>query len=148
MTYKKSQENNHLIHKKKVFNITAWPGRKLDIHKDSANYTCVSSSNSVGQGAKSFTSFRVECKYLICSKCLVYRSNNSLSLFFQTLLRMCLLYHMAIQSGKEKSHQHSIVLPMHIQVPLRCCLRNFHFIINFIFETHVNYSPNNHMEAS
>lgn len=53
--------------------------------------------------------------------------------FLQTLLRMCLLYRMGIRSEKEKSHQHSIVSPMHIQVALRCSLGNFHYLINFIF---------------
>lgn len=46
------------------FNISAWPNRRLDILKDSANYTCSSSNNSVGLGVRSVTSFGVECKLL------------------------------------------------------------------------------------
>lgn len=42
------------------FNISAWPDHRLDILKDSANYTCSSSNNSVGLGVRSATSFGVE----------------------------------------------------------------------------------------
>lgn len=44
------------------FNISAWPDHRLDSLKDSANYTCSSSNNSVGMGVRSATSFGVECK--------------------------------------------------------------------------------------
>jgi hypothetical protein len=49
----------------KHFNILAWPNKRLDILKDSANYTCSSSNNSVGLGVRSVTSFGVECNLII-----------------------------------------------------------------------------------
>ncbi|KAG5680757.1 hypothetical protein PVAND_010244 [Polypedilum vanderplanki] len=42
------------------FNISSWPNQRLDVLKDSANYTCSSSNNSVGLGVRSVTSFGVE----------------------------------------------------------------------------------------
>ncbi|XP_055703742.1 hemicentin-2 isoform X8 [Phlebotomus papatasi] len=42
------------------FNMSAWPDEKLDIFRDSANYSCVSSNNSVGVGVRSATYFGVE----------------------------------------------------------------------------------------
>ncbi|CRK99567.1 CLUMA_CG012880, isoform B [Clunio marinus] len=42
------------------FNISAWPNHRLDSSKDSANYSCSSSNNSVGLGVRSVTSFGVE----------------------------------------------------------------------------------------
>lgn len=42
------------------FNMTAWPGGVLDIHKDNANYSCVSSHNVAGPGVRSATFFGVE----------------------------------------------------------------------------------------
>lgn len=53
------------------FNISSWPEHRLDSLKDSANYTCSSSNNSVGLGVRSVTSFGVECKrdkkFFFCS---------------------------------------------------------------------------------
>jgi len=43
--------------------MSAWPGGQLDRIHDSANYTCQSTHNEVGNGVKSSTAFRVECKY-------------------------------------------------------------------------------------
>lgn len=43
------------------FNMSAWPENKLDIYKDNANYSCVSSGNSEGPGVRSATVFHVEC---------------------------------------------------------------------------------------
>lgn len=40
--------------------MSAWPDEKLDIFRDSANYSCVSSNNSVGVGVRSATYFGVE----------------------------------------------------------------------------------------
>lgn len=45
------------------FNMSAWPDNKLDIYKDNANYSCVSSGNSEGAGVRSETVFHVECTY-------------------------------------------------------------------------------------
>lgn len=45
------------------FNMSAWPGNKLDIYKDNSNYSCVSSSNVVGPEVKSVTDFHVECTF-------------------------------------------------------------------------------------
>ncbi|GAB0099475.1 Immunoglobulin [Sergentomyia squamirostris] len=42
------------------FNMSAWPDEKLDIFRDSANYSCVSSNNSIGGGVRSATYFGVE----------------------------------------------------------------------------------------
>ncbi|XP_059622571.1 hemicentin-2-like isoform X2 [Phlebotomus argentipes] len=42
------------------FNMSAWPDEKLDIFRDSANYSCASSNNSVGGGVRSATYFGVE----------------------------------------------------------------------------------------
>ncbi|CAO1401818.1 unnamed protein product [Diamesa tonsa] len=42
------------------FNMTNWEIQKLDVLKDSANYTCSSSNNSVGLGVRSATYFAVE----------------------------------------------------------------------------------------
>ncbi|KAL7033530.1 hypothetical protein ACKWTF_007630 [Chironomus riparius] len=42
------------------FNLSAWSNKRLNILKDSANYTCSSSNNSVGLGVRSVTSFGVE----------------------------------------------------------------------------------------
>lgn len=44
------------------WNMSAWPGGQLDIFHDNANYTCLSTSNSVGPGVRSTTLFGVECK--------------------------------------------------------------------------------------
>lgn len=49
------------------FNITAWPNEKLDIFKDNANYSCISTNNSVGTGVRSTTFFGVECKCAVFS---------------------------------------------------------------------------------
>ncbi|XP_049814950.1 hemicentin-1 isoform X1 [Schistocerca nitens] len=43
-----------------LWNMDAWPGKQFDILHDSANYTCLSTSNSVGPGVNSTTVFRVE----------------------------------------------------------------------------------------
>ncbi|XP_067007165.1 nephrin isoform X1 [Anabrus simplex] len=43
-----------------VWNMSAWPGGQLDRIHDNANYTCQSTSNSVGAGVKSTTIFGVE----------------------------------------------------------------------------------------
>ena len=45
-----------------TWNLTAWPNGQLDRLHDNANYTCQSTSNSVGAGVSSTTYFRVECK--------------------------------------------------------------------------------------
>lgn len=45
-----------------TWNMTAWPNGVLDRFTDNANYTCQSTSNSVGAGVSSTTYFRVECK--------------------------------------------------------------------------------------
>lgn len=45
-----------------MWNMTAWPGSRLDRHADNANYTCFSTGNAVGSGVKSNTFFSVECK--------------------------------------------------------------------------------------
>lgn len=44
------------------FNMSAWPEKRLDIYKDNANYSCVSSGNSEGPGVRSATDFHVECE--------------------------------------------------------------------------------------
>jgi hypothetical protein len=44
------------------FNMSAWPQQRLDHFEDTANYSCVSSNNSVGLGVRSVTWFGVECK--------------------------------------------------------------------------------------
>lgn len=44
------------------FNMSAWPGGKLDIDEDNANYSCVSSVNKKGPGIRGATEFHVECK--------------------------------------------------------------------------------------
>ncbi|ODM99879.1 Hemicentin-1 [Orchesella cincta] len=43
-----------------TWNLTAWPNGQLDRLHDNANYTCQSTSNSVGAGVSSTTYFRVE----------------------------------------------------------------------------------------
>lgn len=43
------------------FNMSAWSDKKLDIYKDNANYSCVSSGNSEGPGVRSASVFHVEC---------------------------------------------------------------------------------------
>lgn len=48
------------------FNMSAWPDQKLDIYKDNANYSCVSSGNSEGPGVRSATVFHVECNNNRC----------------------------------------------------------------------------------
>lgn len=40
--------------------MSAWPEERFDIFRDSANYSCVSSNNSVGSGVRSSTYFAVE----------------------------------------------------------------------------------------
>lgn len=40
--------------------MSAWPNEKFDIFRDSANYSCASSNNSVGPGVSSSTFFGVE----------------------------------------------------------------------------------------
>lgn len=50
------------------FNMSAWPDKKLDIYKDNANFSCVSSGNSEGPGVRSATVFHVECKLLLASE--------------------------------------------------------------------------------
>lgn len=52
------------VHSILHFNMSAWPNENLDIYKDNANYSCVSSNNSVGVGVRSATYFGVECKFL------------------------------------------------------------------------------------
>lgn len=47
-----------------IWNLTAWPNG-LDRHRDNTNYTCQSTSNSVGAGVSSTTHFHVECKLVI-----------------------------------------------------------------------------------
>ncbi|XP_035702985.1 uncharacterized protein LOC110843952 isoform X6 [Folsomia candida] len=42
------------------WNLTAWPNGQLDRQLDNANYTCQSTSNSVGAGVSSTTHFHVE----------------------------------------------------------------------------------------
>ncbi|XP_067643047.1 hemicentin-1 isoform X4 [Eurosta solidaginis] len=42
------------------FNMSNWPNQKFDIESDSANYTCVSTGNTVGPGIKSSTYFSIE----------------------------------------------------------------------------------------
>ncbi|EDW79217.2 LOW QUALITY PROTEIN: uncharacterized protein Dwil_GK12999 [Drosophila willistoni] len=42
------------------FNMSNWPNKKFDIEADNANYSCVSTSNSVGAGIKSATYFSIE----------------------------------------------------------------------------------------
>jgi hypothetical protein len=42
------------------FNLTSWPNKNLDIHKDNANYSCISSNNSAGSGVNSGTYLAVE----------------------------------------------------------------------------------------
>ncbi|XP_065562722.1 hemicentin-1-like isoform X7 [Artemia franciscana] len=42
------------------WNMTHWPGGRLDRFHDNSNYTCTSTGNSVGQGVSSTTHFRVE----------------------------------------------------------------------------------------
>ena len=44
------------------FNMTAWPGRRLERDRDRANYTCYTTGNSVGDGISSTMLFLVECK--------------------------------------------------------------------------------------
>ena len=46
------------------WNMSAWPGGQLDRIHDSANYTCQSTRNPVGEGVKSSLIFRVECEYV------------------------------------------------------------------------------------
>uniref|UniRef100_A0A1A9VWA8 Ig-like domain-containing protein n=1 Tax=Glossina austeni TaxID=7395 RepID=A0A1A9VWA8_GLOAU len=45
------------------FNMSNWPNKKFDIEGDNANYTCVSTGNTVGPGIKSATYFSIECKF-------------------------------------------------------------------------------------
>ncbi|GBM67422.1 B-cell receptor CD22 [Araneus ventricosus] len=42
------------------FNMTAWPGRRLERDRDRANYTCMSTPNMVGDGVSSSMLFLVE----------------------------------------------------------------------------------------
>ncbi|KAI8118506.1 Kin of IRRE-like protein 2 [Lucilia cuprina] len=42
------------------FNMSNWPNNKFDIEGDNANYTCVSTGNTVGPGIKSATYFSIE----------------------------------------------------------------------------------------
>ncbi|KAJ9592942.1 hypothetical protein L9F63_015402 [Diploptera punctata] len=42
------------------WNMSAWPGGQLDRIQDTANYTCQSTGNEVGEGVKSSTKFMVE----------------------------------------------------------------------------------------
>lgn len=42
--------------------MTKWPNNKFDIENDNANYSCVSTGNTVGPGIKSSTYFSIECK--------------------------------------------------------------------------------------
>lgn len=44
------------------FNMDVWPNGKLDIFKDNANYSCVSTPNTEGPGVRRATEFFVECK--------------------------------------------------------------------------------------
>lgn len=44
------------------FNMTAWPGRRLERDRDRANYTCYTTGNSVGDGISSTMLFLVECE--------------------------------------------------------------------------------------
>lgn len=61
------------------FNMTAWPGGKFDVLYDSGNYSCVSSSTSVGSGVRSATFFGVECNfYFIYIKKLIIFNYNFL----------------------------------------------------------------------
>lgn len=53
------------VHSILHFNMSAWPNENLDIYKDNANYSCVSSNNSVGVGVRSATYFGVECKFFL-----------------------------------------------------------------------------------
>lgn len=50
------------------FNMSAWPNHKFDALADNANYSCVSSENTVGPGVRSSTYFGIQCKFLICKK--------------------------------------------------------------------------------
>lgn len=42
-----------------------WAQKKFDIEADNDNYTCLSTSNSVGPSVKSSTYFSIECKYTL-----------------------------------------------------------------------------------
>lgn len=44
------------------FNMSAWPNHKFDALADNANYSCVSSENTVGPGVRSSTYFGIQCK--------------------------------------------------------------------------------------
>lgn len=44
------------------FNMSAWPNNKFDVLGDNANYSCVSTANSVGPGVRSSTYFSIQCK--------------------------------------------------------------------------------------
>lgn len=50
-----------------------WPNNKFDIEGDNANYTCVSTGNTVGPGIKSATYFSIECKFFF-----IYFSVNTI----------------------------------------------------------------------
>ena len=53
------------IHSTLKWNMTAWPGGRLDRIHDNASYTCESSDNPVGSGVKGSTILGVECTYHI-----------------------------------------------------------------------------------
>ncbi|KAL5292690.1 nrm family protein [Megaselia abdita] len=42
------------------FNMSAWPNNKFDVLADNANYSCVSTENSVGPGVRSSTYFSIQ----------------------------------------------------------------------------------------
>lgn len=56
--------------------MSAWPEEKLDVFKDNANYSCVSTHNSVGPGVRSTTFFGVECKYFTFNSEIKFEARN------------------------------------------------------------------------
>lgn len=67
-----------------------WNTQKLDVLKDSANYTCSSSNNSVGLGVRSATYFAVECKSLLTSKFMNTHRAQKTKLFY--VLGVCVFW--------------------------------------------------------
>lgn len=65
------------------WNLTAWPNGQLDRQLDNANYTCQSTSNSVGAGVSSTTHFHVECKLFFNDGLYTPSSPPNLPLFQQ-----------------------------------------------------------------
>jgi len=67
-----------------IWNLTAWPNGQLDRMHDNANYTCQSTSNSVGAGVSSTTHFHVECKFFGQATTLDRIRTQSLCSFMKT----------------------------------------------------------------